>query len=284
MLESHSETMANSITTFSHGTPVPADGKFHVDPSNPMNQIKYLETWYPPGVSEMLWGGNTSQIALLPDGTVLKYIWDRDDHRAKNCLEIEHSILLALGDHERIVKYIAKHEHGLQFQFAANGDVRRYISKHDPSRIPQQQRQKWAKQAAEALAFVHSKGVIHCDIHPNNFLLDEHLNLLLCDFAGSLFGTLDGGAMESIRFFLPRDPLATPGVKSDLFALGSAVYYIMAGHEPYDSLSDDEVTARYLRFEFPDVHSYTCGRAIEGCWKGDFTNAQDVVKAMVATF
>lgn len=60
-------------------------------------------------------------------------------------------------------------------------------------------------QAAEALVFIHSKGVIHCDIHPKNFLLDKKLNLRLCDFAGSLFGILDGGAIESARFFLLRD-------------------------------------------------------------------------------
>lgn len=234
----------NMPPSFGESTVVPADGKYHVDPSNPMNRVKYVKAWYPPGVSEteVLWGGNTAKLALLADGTVLKYVWDRDDRRAKNCLDIEHSILSALGGHQRIVKYLGKHEYGLQFQLAANGDVRRYLSKHhNPSEIPQQLRRKWAEQAAEALAFVHAKGVIHCDIHPNNLLLDEHLDIQLCDFAGSLFGPLDGGAMESIRFFLPRDPLATPDVKSDLFALGSTMYFIMSDHEPYDDLADDEV-------------------------------------------
>jgi len=84
-----------------------------------------------------------------------------------------------------------------------NGNIYNYIHKHDSVSI--QLRLKRITQTAEALVFLHSKNVIHCDIHPNNILVDEHLNVRLCDFAGSLFGDLDGGALESTRFFLPRD-------------------------------------------------------------------------------
>lgn len=86
--------------------------------------------------------------------------------------------------------------------------------------------------------------------------------------------------MESIRFFLPRDPLSTPDIKSDLFALGSTMYFIMSDHEPYNDLTEEEVTVRYSRTEFPDVRRYPCGRVIEGCWKGEFRSAQDVVDAI----
>ncbi|KAI1499061.1 kinase-like domain-containing protein [Biscogniauxia marginata] len=268
------------MAVYSDGTSVPRDGKYHVDPANPMVKVRYLEPWYPPGVTEFFAGGNTARLGLLPDGTLLKYVWDREDRHAHNSLNVENSILSALGQHDRIVKYLGKHEHGILLQRAANGDIRSYISEHEHDDISLQLRQKWVAQAAEALAFIHSKGVVHCDIHPNNFLLDEQLDAQLCDFAGSLFGSLDGGAMESTRFFLPRDWRDPPNARTDLFALGSVMYYIMTGREPYKDLSDDEVTAKYERKEFPDVEALKCGNAIRGCWTGDLKSAEDVLQAI----
>ncbi|KAF1956188.1 kinase-like protein [Byssothecium circinans] len=268
------------MATFSDGTPVPMDGKFHVDPSCPQSRVRYLEPWQPPGVSEVLSGGNTAHLGLLPDGTILKFVWDRDDPWAMKGLDIEHHILTALGSHKRLVRYFGRHEYGLRLQFEVNGDVRRYFSKMDSTTISIQQREKWVYQAAESIAFIHSKGVIHCDIHPNNFLLDGELNLRLCDFAGSLFGELDGKAMESTPFFLPRDPLSTPNTKSDLFALGSVMYFIIAGRESYAGLPDDEITARFTRGEFPDVVEFGCGPTITGCWTGKYDSAQEVVTSL----
>ncbi|MCJ1259991.1 hypothetical protein MMC24_007831 [Lignoscripta atroalba] len=272
--------MTKSFANFSDGTSVPADGKFHIDPSNPMTSVRCLEPWIPPGVSRVFSGGNTASLGLLYDNTVLKFPLDRDDRFAREALNIEHCILSALGDHDRIVRYLGRLKHGLHFQLAVNGDVRHYMAAAKPGTISLQLRRKWSRQAAEALAFIHSQGVIHCDIHPNNFLLDEHLDLQLCDFAGSLFGELDGAAMESTRFYLPRDPLTKPNVRSDLFALGSAMYWIMSGHEPYDSLSEDEVSARYMRGEFPKGDLIADGQIVMACWKGEFNEAQEVVQAL----
>lgn len=259
---------------------MPLDGQFHADPLDPSNLIRCLEPWTPPGVSTIISGGNTAHVGLLPDGSVLKFPIDRLDSFSKKALDIEHCILSHLGEHNRIVRYLGREEHGLRFQRAAKGDVRRYIQAIEPHIISPQLRIKWSTQAAEALAFIHSRGVIHCDIHPNNFLLDDAFDLQLCDFSGSLFGNLDGTGMESIRFFLPRDPLATPTIRSDLFALGSTIYYIMSGCEPYDTLAESEVTARYTRGDFPAIDSIPCGRVIMSCWKRDVEDANEVFQAL----
>lgn len=266
-----------SFAHFSDGTSVPADGVFHNDPLNPMVAIRCIEPWLPNGVSKIIAGGNTAMVGLLNDEVVLKYPMDRLDLSARKCLDIEDQILSALGDHKRIVKYLGKMGDGLLFQRAVNGDVRQYMADAKPGTICNELRLKWSRQAAQAVEFIHSRGVIHCDIHPSNFLLDDQLNVLLCDFAGSLLGNLDGEAMESTRFFLPRDPLTTPTERTDLFALGSTMYWILAGHEPYDTLSEDEVTACFVRNEFPNVDTIVRGRTILGCWEGRFSNAQEVV-------
>jgi len=268
------------MASYADGSLVPKDGKYHVDPTNPMVSVRYLEPWYPPGVTEPFSGGNTACLGLLLDGTVLKYVRDREDRHALNSLNVEHHVLSALGKHDGIVEYLGRHEHGLLLRRAVNGDVYSYISKREHDSVSLQLRQRWITQTAEALSFVHSNGVVHCDLHPNNVLIDEHLNVRLCDFAGSLFGVFDGGAMESTRFFLPRDWRTPPNEQSDLFALGSTMYYIMTSHMPYEGIPDDEIVVKYERKEFPNVEGLICGRAIEGCWTGGFKSAEDVLRAI----
>jgi len=46
-------------------------------------------------------------------------------------------------------------------------------------------------------------------------------------------------------------------------------------------LPDKEVTAKYRLKEFPNVEGLTCGRAIEGCWMGDFKSAENVLGAIL---
>ncbi|KAF1987441.1 kinase-like protein [Aulographum hederae CBS 113979] len=272
---------ANYVHRFSDGTPIPPDGKYHVGPGNLMSSARImLSNTLPPGIKSLFAGGNTASLGLLLDGSVLKFLRNDDDeylyNLAKRGLEVEAAILSTLGNHDRLIKYIGKHSHSLQIEFEENGDIKKYLLNHESSSISTQQRTKWRKQAAECVAFIHSQGVVHCDLHPNNSLLDKNLDLLICDFSGALFGELDGKAMESTRFWLPRDPLSDPNQRTDIFALGSVMYFIMTGRQPYEDLSDDEVTARFRKVEFPDVEEIVCGRTINGCWIGRLKSAQAV--------
>jgi serine/threonine protein kinase len=45
---------------------------------------------------------------------------------------------------------------------------------------------KWGWHVAEAVAYIHIKRVIHCDIGPGNLLLDKDLNVRVSDFQGRL--------------------------------------------------------------------------------------------------
>jgi hypothetical protein len=93
-----------------------------------------------------------ARLGLLPDGTALKYVYNQDDRQAKKCVNIEHAILTALGFYKRIVTCLGRYEHGLRFQLAANSGVHRYMSRQGADSNFLQRRQKWMRQAAEALA------------------------------------------------------------------------------------------------------------------------------------
>ncbi|OBT99915.1 hypothetical protein VE01_02019 [Pseudogymnoascus verrucosus] len=61
-----------------------------------------------------------------------------------------------------------------------------------------------------------------------------------------------------------------------LFALGSTIYEIMTGKEPYLELKDDEVTALFEEKKFPSVVQLPCGDVMMKCWLSEVHSAEEV--------
>lgn len=140
-------------------------------------------------------------------------------------------------------------------------------------------RHRWALQAAQALECLHSIGIIHLDVTPRNFLLDENLNLQICDFAGSSFPghTALTGAPGPRYQSRAWDRGHVPTQADDIFGLGSVLYFIMSGEEPYDHLNEDEVKSRFEKSDFPASDRLHHGEVIRNCWHGDFAAANGVL-------
>ncbi|KAH8730486.1 kinase-like domain-containing protein [Phaeosphaeriaceae sp. PMI808] len=245
------------------------------DPDNPHCSFKYIQEYTPPGIVRRISAGNSCFIGLFEDGTVLKYPLVKGE--GMESLAVEKAIYEALGHHKRIVRCLGITGNGLKMEFASQGSVTDYLSKDPSTKL----RLRGCRQAAEALAFLHSKGVIHCDLHTNNLLLDSQLNALLSDFQGT-FKDLDGYAIESIRYFLPREATSPPNEVTDIFALGILIYTITVGIEPYPVLSDIEVEEYYRKQKFPNTDNIFCRGIILRCWSGEYTGAEEVVQDLVS--
>lgn len=191
-------------------------------------------------------------------------------------LEQEHRIYLRLPQHDRILKMIDySTEDGLILEYIPNGNLRDYL-RNKTEDLSIRQRVLWACDAAEALHIVHSHNIIHCDVKPENFLLDSNLRLRVIDFSGS---SIDGSyfsAMENARFCLPRPWEAISTVETDLFALGSTMYEIMTSTQPYAEYTNDEVEDLYKREMFPEVGNVPCGKVITMCWRRQAPSAEEV--------
>lgn len=227
---------------------------------------------FPQGVEKVIGFGSSSFIGRLNDETVLKYPrtvgeqWDR--------IVVEHRIYKALGAHPRILACYGLDERGLTLEYATRGTVRDFLlSLSDAGSVTSRDRVKWCRQAAEGIAYVHTKNVIHCDISTRNFLLDKKLDVKLSDFQGIFVdenGVLSNGhALENVKSYLPR-PSTHSDKRSDLFALGSAIFEILAGHEPFpdlDELDDEEeIEKRYMEGQFPALDGVLGGNIVYQCW------------------
>lgn len=193
----------------------------------------------------------------------------------------------ARGHPPTILKYYGIHEeepHGIILELAEKASLYKYLWIHygrldiSPSSADLL---RWAKQAAEGLAFAHSCGVFHSDIHCTNFFLDKDLNLKVGDFAGA---SLDGGRSWS---FYRRDHMlpGTDGdnisIVSEIFALGSALYSMVMMDDVFPELhyekDKEEIRRRFLEKEFPDTSAFpVLGEVVRKCWLLKYESMNDV--------
>jgi transcriptional regulator with GAF, ATPase, and Fis domain/tetratricopeptide (TPR) repeat protein len=95
-----------------------------------------------------------------------------------------------------------------------------------------------AEALADALAYLHGRGVVHGDISPANIRCDESGRPILIDFGLAqhlhLTGELAPSAVSgTLGFIAPEALLGERGPTSDLFALGATLYDAWTGTPPF---------------------------------------------------
>ncbi|KFY14107.1 hypothetical protein V492_02848 [Pseudogymnoascus sp. VKM F-4246] len=215
--------------------------------SNDTNEIIEYHQYCPPGVQRVLASGTSAWIGEVDESTVLKYPLSPGGDMSR--LQLEYEILC-------------------------------------------KQLLAWCREAAEAVAHIHSKRVIHCDIQPTNLLLNENLHLKLSDFQGNYLSEtgeiiLEGGSAEPCRFFCPREDPFHADVKTDLFALGCTIYFMMMGHGVFPDIVDgeedwyDRVRSRFESAQFPQ-DSHICSAITSKCWELKYENAIEILRDIEA--
>ncbi|KFY35567.1 hypothetical protein V494_05801 [Pseudogymnoascus sp. VKM F-4513 (FW-928)] len=242
--------------------------------------------WGPPGVKRVIATGTSAFIGEVDDYTVLKYPLSPGGDMSQ--LEAERKLLEVVGPHPRIISLKSFSVVGLYLERAMNGTLADYLLESGNPTPSIYQRLSWCREAAEAVAHVHSKRVFHCDIQPTNILLDAKLHLKLSDFQGKLLSEdgeilIDGGSSEPCRFYLPRDNPFEAGIKTDIFGLGCTMYFIMMGHAVFPDIMDgedgwhDKVVDRFAKQQFPQ-DSHICSSVTMKCWLQQYNSAEDIAQ------
>ncbi|RCI13187.1 hypothetical protein L249_0368 [Ophiocordyceps polyrhachis-furcata BCC 54312] len=230
--------------------------------------------------------GSTACFFRIKSGIILK---------APN-FHVERQILERLGEHPLVIRYLgwqSEFPTGLLFTEASYGSLQRFIDERNEDILPALRR-KFFSQAIRAVAYAHSRGVIHSDLRPDNFLVHGtwpvELDLWLCDFGGATCEELGLSAekLPDAGFFDPNLPWV-PSPIMDIFSLGSVLYTILTGHWPFrepggrfSTLTEMEeyeslVDGHFARGLFPQVGGLWGGNIIHGCWSHTFLSVEEVM-------
>lgn len=110
------------------------------------------------------------------------------------------------------------------------------------------------REVAEALAYAHTRGIIHRDIKPGNILLQSG-HALVADFGiaralgdESEVLTKTGLAVGTPQYMAPEQATAEREVdgRADIYALGAVMYEMMAGEPPFTGPTARAIITRSL--------------------------------------
>lgn len=251
--------------------------------------------------------GSTAIVSTVDDKTVLKgyeiwskgRLWAKCGESSEDRLAREDTVYQHLGSHPLILQSFGLEKvrpgvHSLCLEMAPLGCVRLHTqSTLSPVNLPfpklqnppLKARLQMALDAARALSYVHSRGVLTCDFSCRNIFLFPGFRVKIGDFGGAL---LQGHNFKNDQSYEGRYQLPLRGrdfddldmMKQELFALGVAIYEITTWRRPFDNLGEDscEVDIKYAREEFPLLESDNPVRdVIDGCWMEKFDTADQVV-------
>lgn len=109
-----------------------------------------------------------------------------------------------------------------------------------------------------ALEAAHAAGIIHRDVKPENVLLHEDRDLKLTDFG--IADMVDAQSMTATGQILGSPGHMAPeqiegrscDARSDLFSLGTVLYYLSTGRLPFTGRNPHAVLTRIMNGEFTD--------------------------------
>lgn len=181
----------------------------------------------------------------VKDGTKDKGLSDDFLHEAKSISKLEHPNIVRLLQADETADGVGY----LVYEFV-DGEMLADRIKRGDYKI--EECVEWIASIAEALDYAHRRGIVHRDISPRNIMITRDGIARLLDFGLS---SIDGGfpkddsnkILGTLAFMSPEQASGNPHwatSHSDIFSLGSVLYYALTHKLPFDGKSTFDTLER----------------------------------------
>jgi serine/threonine protein kinase len=126
-------------------------------------------------------------------------------------------------------------------EYVENGSLGNFLAR---GRLSVDESVRVVREICNALIDAHGAGVLHCDLKPDNVLLDGQMHARLCDFGQARMSHEHSPALGTLYYMAPEqaDLDALPDAKWDVYAVGALFYHLLTGSPPHRT----EATQRQL--------------------------------------
>ena len=209
----------------------------------------------------------------------------------------------ALLDHPNMVRAYDvdndRDQHFLVMEYVDGVDVKELVARDGP--LPYRTSAEYTRQAADGLAYAHSRGLVHRDIKPANLLIDKGgtvkiLDLGLVRFSDDVKGSLtvayDENMIGTVDYLAPEQAVNSHKAdgRADIYSLGCTLYFMLTGGPPFPEgtipqrvmmhQNSEPPAIRKVRPDAPDALIKTCSRMMAKSPERRFQSAAEVSRVL----